>query len=72
MSIFMYSMLLHSFVNLNSLMQKSFIKPIMQVTEQVVSKSPGDIPPTSVPPLYTKIQSLSETNSPSITISSIK
>lgn len=50
MSIFMYSMLLPSFVNLNSPMQKSLIKPIIQVTQQIGTKSPTGIPPTCVPP----------------------
>jgi len=54
MSIFMYSMFLQSFFNLNSPMQKSFIKPIMQITDREVSKRPGVIPPTSVPPFVDK------------------
>jgi len=58
MSIFLYSMFFQSFININPQF-KSFndiycVKPIMQVSEQVVSKTPGGIPPTSVPPFNDK------------------
>ena len=44
MSIFMYSMLLQSFINLNSLIHKSVIKPKMQVSEYVNFKTSNNLP----------------------------